>query len=53
MEEKSYCKLSANSLAIITKQESRISYITEISIKSVAKKTNYYQISIKLLEAFA
>ena len=49
---KSYCKVSANSLAINTKQQITIKYIAEISIKSDAKKIKYYQISKKSLEAF-
>ena len=39
--------LSANSLVMITKQQIRINYIEEISIKSEAKKVKYYQISKK------
>ena len=50
--QKSYCKVSANSLAINTKQQITIKYIAEISIKSDAKKIKYYQISKKSLEAF-
>ena len=34
----SYCKISANSVAIIPKQEIRITYIKKISVKSDAKK---------------
>ena len=43
--QKKYGKLSANSLAIIIKQEIRISYIEKISVKSDAKKIKYYDIS--------
>ena len=50
--QKNYCKLSANSLAMITKQQIRINYIEEISVKSDAKKKKYYHISKKLLQAF-
>ena len=35
------------------KQPIRINYIARISIKSDAKKRNYYQISKKLLQAFS
>ena len=35
--QKYYCKLSANSLGMITKKQIRVIYIEEISIKSDAK----------------
>ena len=50
--QNSYCKLSANSLDIITKQQIRINNRAEISIKSDAKLRKYYQISTKLMSAF-
>ena len=50
--QKNFRKLSANSLAIITKQEIKISCIEQISIKSGTKKIKYYQISKKILQAF-
>ena len=46
--KKNFSKLSANFLVMTTKQQIRINYIEEISIKSGAKKINYYQICKKL-----
>ena len=37
---------------MITKQQIRINYMEEISLKSDAKKIKYYHISRTLLEAF-
>ena len=45
--QKNYGKLSANSPTMITKQQIRINYQEEISIKSDAKKIKYYQFSKK------
>ena len=50
--DKSYCKLSFNSLAIITKQQSRINYIEKIRMKGNVKKIKYYHMPKKLLQAF-
>ena len=41
---KSYCKFSANSLAMLTKEQIRINYIKEITIKCEAKNMKYYHI---------
>ena len=46
---KSFCKLLANSLAMLTKHDIRINYIEEVIIKSHAKKIKYYQIQKKIL----
>ena len=51
--QKYYCKLSANSLGMITKKQIRVIYIEEIRIKSYAKKIKYYQILKRLLLGFA
>ena len=37
---------------MITKQQIRINYMEEISLKSDAKKIKYYHISRKLLQPF-
>ena len=50
--QKNCWTLSANSLVMITKQQIRINYIEEISIKSEGKKVKYYQMSKKLYKAF-
>ena len=49
---KKFCNHSTNSLAMIKKQELRINYKAEISIKCKAKIIKYYQISKQLLKAF-
>ena len=49
---KNYCDHSANSLPLIKKQQLRINYKAEISIKCKAKKVQHYQISKKLVKAF-
>ena len=41
--QKHSCKLSISSMAMITKQQIRIKYLKQISIKSGAQKTKYYQ----------
>ena len=50
--QKNYCKLPANSLAMITKQQIRIIDIEEISLKS-DEKNIYHHLSKKLLQALA
>ena len=49
---KKYFSHSANSLPMIKKQELRIDYKAQISIKCKAKKIKFYQISKSLLKAF-
>ena len=46
--QKNYGKISSKSLTMITKQPIRINYIKEISIKSDAKRNEYYHISKQL-----
>ena len=46
---KNYCDHSANSLPLIKKQQLRINYKAEISIKSDAKEIKYCQLSKLLL----
>ena len=50
--KKSYCKLSVNSLAMMTEQKITINYIDQSSIKSDAKKIKYYQTSKKVIRSF-
>ena len=49
---KNYCKLSANCLAMTPKQELRINYIEEISIKSDAKKDKILSDFKKIVVSF-
>ena len=49
---KKYFNRSANSLPMIKKQELRIDYKAQISIKCKAKKIKFYQISKNLLKFF-
>ena len=51
--QKNCRNLSANSLAIITRQKIRVNYIEEIIFKSDAVEHKYYQISKKLLKLSA
>ena len=51
--QKNCRNLSANSLAMITKQQIRINYIKDITFKSDAKEHKYYQISKKLFKLSA
>ena len=50
--QKNYCKLSDNSLPMITKQQIPINYIKEISLKNDANYMKYYQMPKKLFYAF-
>ena len=47
-----YIKFTANSLTMITKQQIRINYLKQISIKIDAKPIKYYQIPKNLLEPY-
>ena len=45
-------KLTANSLAVITKQQIRINYLKQISLKIDAKEIKYYQVPKNLLKPY-
>ena len=47
--QKNHCKLSDNSLPMITKQQIPINYIKEISLKNDANYMKYYKMPKKLL----
>ena len=51
--QKYFCKLSANSLYMIKKQQFKINCIEDISIKSDTNKIKFYQILKRLLLGFS